>query len=462
MMTRGVDLVVVFGLLLTMAGAAWGQPPGGEALATVRRAGDASVPLLGFVADDAGHVVANVQAADANSVIGEDFVVHVAENEYAAQGIAYDPNFRLGLLRVTSDPPPAPYPFAREPAEQGRAVYGAMKDNETRNIVVRLGSINRIEPDGSDDPATIRHNALVGERRHGAPLFNNCGEVIGVVVENTATPGVGLALSAEWVENTFGGAGLTPVRADETCLSEADRMVEAEESRREAERQATAAELARIDAEAARIEAERARDAAEAARMEAEEARREAEQRASEAEETRDAAEAARMEAEETRDAAVVTGALVSVLLAGLWLTCRQSRDRAVQRAEKAEAAGDAEGPPIGQTPDFLLTGADSAGAEIALRVAGCEIARSSGVVVGQSPFNRKLVPNPPGKWDRHFRLFVENGSLRFENIGSPNDISLNGARLDRDASRAISDGMLLRVGEIGFAVQLQRSGEGR
>ena len=57
-----------------------------------RPAGDAgeSAPLLGFVADDAGQVVAHMVADDADRVAGADFVARVAENEYAALGVAHD------------------------------------------------------------------------------------------------------------------------------------------------------------------------------------------------------------------------------------------------------------------------------------------------------------------------------------------------------------------------------------
>ena len=522
-MTRGMGPAVAGGLLLTMAAAAQGQPPGPEALAAVRRAGDArdGVHLLGFVADGAGHVVAHVVADDADRVTGVDFVVRVAENEYAAQGVAYDAASGLGLLRITTDPPPAPYPFAQDPAAPGRAVYGATVDDATGAVVVRRGSISRIQPSGSADPATIWHNALVGERRHGAPLFNNCGEATGVIVERAAAPGAALAVPAEWVASTFGGAGLVPVRAGETCLSEADQAAAAEQARVEAERQAAEAEQARIEeqealrraeeqaaaaeqeraaADAARVEAEEQAAAAEQERAAADAARAEAEEQAAASEQERAAADAARVEAEEQAAAegtaaqaaaraaadaerdreaarryvawAVTAGGLVSVVLAGLWLAGRRSRAGALQRKRAAEAeaaeareavaAREAEERRIGQTPDVLLTGADPDGGEIALRVPGRTIAHPSGAVVGRSPFEGEVVLNHPEVSRRHFRLFVENGSLRVEDLGSMNGTRIDGVALDPDASRSIGAGAQLRVGEIEFTVQLQASGEGR
>lgn len=515
-MTRGVRSALLCGLLLTTAATAPGQPPGGEALAAVRWAGDGrgGVQLLGFVADGAGHVVAHVVAGDADRVPGADFVVRVAENEYAAEGVVYDAASGLGLLRITTDPPPSPYPFARDPAEAGRAVYGAALDDATDAVVVRRGSISRIEPAGSADPATIWHNALAGERRHGAPLFNNCGEATGVIVERAAAPGAALAVPAEWVASAFGSAGLTPVRADETCLSEAARAAAAEQARVEAERQAAEVEQARMEeqealrqAEAQAAEAEQARVEAEREAAEVDAARAAAERERAAAEEERAAADAARAVAEEERTAAeqraaaeaiaaqeaaraaadaergreaargyvvwaVAAGAGASVLLAGLWLASRRSRARAVQRkraaeAEAAEARGavavrDEEERRLGRTPDVLLTGADPDGREIALRVPGRAIARPTGAVVGRSPFEGEVVLNHPEVSRRHFRLFVENGSMRIEDLGSTNGTRLDGAALDRGASRSIGVGAQLRVGEIEFTVQLQAPGEGR
>ena len=442
-MTRGVKPVVTCGLLLTMAVAAWGQPPGGEALATVRWAGEAgdSVHLLGFVADGDGHVVAHVITDDPDRVTGADFVVRVAENRYTAQGVDYDPEFGLALLRITTAPPPAPYTFARDPAEPGRVAYGAALD-DAGEFVVRRGRITQIQQvSDSTDPGTIWHNALAGERRHGAPLFNNCREAAGVIVEHTDVRGTALAVSAEWLVGTFGDAGLAPVRADETCLSDADRAREVAEAAR------VVAEDERDDAEAARVVAEDERDDAEAARVVAEQ--------------ERDVAEA---EAEAARRYvvwAVAVGALASILLAGLWLASRRSLAQAVQRAKEAEAR-DAEGQNIGQTPDILLTGAGPDGEEITLPVAGREMARPSGVVVGQNPSNGKLVLNCADVSWRHFKLFVENGSLRVENIAPTDGIFLVSARLDQNASLPVGAGTQLRVGESEFTVQLQASGEGR
>ena len=486
-MIRSAARAAAAGLVTAAAAPAAGQPPGPDAMVEVRRANEtgAGARLLGFVADDAGHVVAQIVADDAGRVAGADFVARLADGaEYAARGVAYDAGSGLGLLRLTADPRPAPYRFARDPAESGRAVYGATVDADTGEVVVRRGAIGGIEPGaGSEpaDPATIRHNALAGERRHGAPLFNNCGQVVGVIVDRAAAPpGSALAAPAEWLAATFGGAGLAPVRADEVCLSETERARAAVE---ESERRAEEAEQARAAAEealraveeqvrgaagdqAAAEEAERARAAAEEALRAAAE---EAEARAAEAGRLRTAAEDRAAEAERGRQAAwryavwaVAAGGALSVL--PLWLVARRSRARAARAgraaaeeaaaARTAMAARDAADREAAAVPDVVLVGTGPDGGLISLRVPGRAVAGPSGAVVGRSPFDGEVVLNHPEVSRRHFRLFRADGALMVEDLGSMNGTALDGAPLVAGAGRPVAAGARLCVGQIEFTVR--------
>ena len=516
-MTRAAAAAAA-GLAAALAAPAAGQPPAPDAMVEVRRDGGGP-RLLGFVADAAGHVVAHVVAADAGRVVGAGFVARLADGaEHAAEGVAYDAASGLGLLRLAVDPPPPPYPFARDPAETGRAVYGVTLDADTGAGYVGRGSISGIDPAagaGPGDPAAIRHNALAGRRRHGAPLFNNCGQVVGVIVERAAAPpGAALAAPAEWLETTFGGAGLAPVRVDEVCRSETEQAAEAEQARVEAERQAAEAEQAVLEAaealreaekqaraaaedqaaeaEAERAAAEEALRAAEERAAEKEEALRAAERRAAEKEEAlraaeertaeaedqaaeaeaeRAAAEAERAAAEERAQAtrryavwAVAAGGASSVLLLALWLAARRSRARAARegRAAAAEAAAAREAMAVraaadreaAAVPDVVLTGTDPAGQPISLRVPGRVVAGPSGAVVGRSPFDGEVVLNHPEVSRRHFRLFRAGGALMVDDLGSMNGTALDGAPLVAGAGRPVRAGARLRVGQIEFTVR--------
>ena len=516
---RGAARAAAAGLLVTIAAPAAGQPPPPDAMVQVRPADETggSAPLLGFVAGADGHVVAQIVAGDAGHVVGADFAVRLAGGveHVVAEGVAYDDASGLGLLRLTTDPPPAPYPFARDPAETGRAVFGVTVDADTGEAVVRSGSISRIiEPASSSDPAdpaTIRHNALAGERRHGAPLFNNCGQVVGVIVERAAeTPGSARAAPAEWLVETFGDDGLAPVRVEEVCLSDAEQVAASEQARVEAEEQTAAAQAAAEEAEAARAaaqeqaEAERAaaeeqtaaaqaaaeeaeaeRAAAELQVAEAEQVRLELEARADEAWRNQAAAEQARAAAaadaaaaaeraeaaERDRQAtrryaawAAAAGGASSALLLGLWLAARRSRARAARagRAAAAEAsaartamaARAAAEQEAAAVPDVVLTGTDPEGRPVSLRVPGRVVAGRSGAVVGRSPFDGEVVLNHPEVSRRHFRLFRADGTLMVEDLGSMNGTALDGVPLVAGAGQPLAAGARLRVGQIEFTMR--------
>ncbi len=515
-MRRGTYLIAVCGLLPASAALVAGQPPGPDGIVTVRASDAESDARLGFVADAAGHVIAHVDADGPDGVAGETFVVRVSTgDEYPAQGVAYDVRSRLGLLEVDG-PLPMPYPFATDRVEQGRLIYGAAID-DTGAIDIGPGSITDVRPASGSDPAapdTIRHNALVGRRMHGSPLFNNCGEVSGAMVEYVVPPtsvsGSEFAVPADWLIRTFGEHGLEPTLAGEPCPSEAARLEaavqerdrlaaalederrEREERERERERaeEAAAAERERERAEeaaAAERERERAEEAA-AAERERERAQEEtAAARASERaqEETaaarasaaRAAEEAAAAERERERAQeetaaaqryvmwAVAAGGTLSVVLMALWVASRRSQARAARDQAAAEAAAEsartamatreASDRLVEQVPDVLLTGVDGDGLQIALRVPGRAIAEPSGAVVGRNPFDGAIVLNHEEVSRRHFRVFARDGSLRVEDLGSMNGTALDGAALEAGASKPLRSGARLHVGNLEFTVRL-------
>ena len=266
----------------------------------------------GFVADDKGHVLTRVDAP--GEVL---FVTTTAGVTYNARQIDRDPDSGLSLLKLASGADAlSPWPFARAAAEPERRVYAIRGGATAADATLVSGSLANIQRSPQGRPEIYLHNALTGEAGLGLPLFNNCGEVVGVVVPR---PGVCLfcgddsdraayALPIDQAQSRFAGRGLAPARAARDCVSEAARAAEAE-ARAEAE-----AEQARAEAEAAEArlqalereleqnadagEAERARLEAEMAQRRAELARAEEERR--EAEEAQAAAEAerARLEAE--------------------------------------------------------------------------------------------------------------------------------------------------------------------
>ena len=220
----------------------------------------------GFVADDKGHVLARINAP------GETLIVTSADGRaYNARQIDHDSDSGLSLLRLTNGADTlSPYPFARDEAEAQRRVY-AIRGGQTAAdaALVVSGSLAKIQRSGGR-PELYLHNALAGDAGLGLPLFNNCGEVVGVVVPKPGllsrffgggdSDRVAYALPIDRIQNRFAGKGLNPARADTGCISEARQAAAAEA---QAERERAEAAAAAAEAEAAAAEAEAAAAAAQ-------------------------------------------------------------------------------------------------------------------------------------------------------------------------------------------------------
>ena len=275
---------------------------------------DRSRAGLGFVADDKGHVLARINAP------GEVLFVTTPDGStYNARQIDHDSDSGLSLLKLASGADAlSPYPFARDEAEAQRRVY-AIRGGQTAADAARIvsGSLANIQRSPRGRPQLYLHNALAGDAGLGLPLFNNCGEVVGVVIPR---PGVlarlfgsddsdrtAYALPISRIQSRFAGSGLNPARAGAGCVSEAARAAEAEaQAERERAEAAAAAATAQARLQALERELEQNTDAgqAERARLEAEMAQRReevarAEEERRQAEEAKAAAEAERARLEE-------------------------------------------------------------------------------------------------------------------------------------------------------------------
>ena len=331
-----------------------------EGVVSIDRA-DRSRAGSGFVADDKGHVLTRVDA------LGEVlFVTTTAGVTYNARQIDRDPDSGLSLLRLASGADAlSPWPFARAAAEPERRVYAIRGAATAADATLVSGSLANIQRSPQGRPEIYLHNALTGEAGLGLPLFNNCGEVVGVVVPR---PGVCLfcgddsdraayALPIDQVQSRFARRGLAPARAAADCVSEAARAAEAEaRAEAEQERAQAAAEAAEArlqalereleqnadagETERARLEAEMEQRRAELAR--AEEARRGAEEAQAAAEEERREAEAARAAAEEEQRRAEEAQAAAEEERREAEAV-RAAAEEEQRRAEEAQAAAETE-----------------------------------------------------------------------------------------------------------------------
>ena len=241
----------------------------------------------GFVADGMGHIIAHIKASS------RPLLVNTTDGtEYTADMVARDKISGLSLLKVTGDIAVLnPYIVARDPAEPQRKVFGIkVHADPAQNEVVGGALADIRQPENNALTGYYLHNARVDEAGMGGPLFNNCGEVVGVIVPKPKSfaglfisdeERTSYAVPIEWLISRF-VQGLHLQRATTPCLSDADQAAAAqarleEESRRAAEAvQETATAQARLEEESLRATEAVQETAAAQARLE-EESRRAAE-----------------------------------------------------------------------------------------------------------------------------------------------------------------------------------------
>ncbi len=471
---------------------------------------------LGFVADAAGHVIAPVERQSSS------LFIHLADGtEHAARRLAHDSVSGLALLKLSgSGSHPAPYRFAKDPAQQGRKVYGAAIDSGTVQFV--SGSVTSVVASASDSkPGKILHNALVGKQNHGSLLTNNCGEVIGVIIDKPKSSffaglfgseerpeGHAFAIPSSWLLQAFKEHGLKPVMADTTCISEAAQREAAEKEAAEAKAQAekekaerAAAEKrakeAQTQAEQAAKEKKAAEEKAaatarkaeemkaqaekqEAERKKAEEkaatAAKEAEKKEAERKAAEEKAAAAAKEAEETKTRmeqeakekekqillwSLIAGIVLLLVLLLIWRVNRRSVALAGKQVEEAQEELEEQKEReerIRKIPDVFLEGSDAEGQRVAVRIPGSSLAKAEGAVVGRNPSESEFVINHAEVSRQHFRLFAREGSIMVEDLNSMNGTEVNGKALGSDETAALKADDSLKVGGLALTVNLERN----
>ena len=463
---------------------------------------------VGFVADETGHIITYM-----NSPPETLFVFNNINDgtSHRAHQVAYDKVSKLVLLQLDGSTENfTPYKFALKSAELQRKVYGINLENEPDTRIV-TGALASIEESESDQyPNYYLHNALVGKKNLGGALFNNCGEVVGVIVPKpkpgwfSKTPkGTQYAVPVDWAVNKFNTQEWQITRVTDVCLSDAQQAAEkvrlateakqvaaaakealeqeaakkqaeldALKQKSEAEKGASEEERQRLkaDIEARKKEAQEASDQATAAQeahaaaQEAHAAAKDAEKKAKEA--LAEAQDATREREEQYMLWAILGGAVLLFLLLLVWMLKqrtvtreRREKEATASRAETVQAsltAREKDEARIRQTPTVFFEGTDSAGQNFALRIPGPSIATAPGAVVGRNPGGSDFILNHPQVSRRQFRLFVDGKLLLIEDLNSTNSTIVDGKKLSGGDETVLTNLSRVELSDLVLTVRLE------
>ena len=482
--------VLLLAIGLVGGNVAYAAAPNASGMVIVGTTADASPASarVGFVVDDAGHIIARIQS---NATLYVDTAD--STSPLTAGIVKYDETTGLALLKVTDGAASLkPYTFAHSPTEDQRKVYG-IKINQTptpHEHEVVAGAVSGVlEPRTEVPSGYYQHNALVGDTSAGGPLFNNCGEVVGVITRGTksrsllkrlfgsAPDAVGYAVPIEWLERQFGALGMQLARTDTVCLSEsaqvesAQQAVEAAESEAESAQQAVEVAQTELDAVKNQLQAAQGASEEEKQRLQDEiDARQRIVNDASIRE------QAAQIMLAETSDKLrqaqvrekqyIQWGSAVLALLLVLLVLALILRRRAVNRERREKAAAQArlakremDEARIRRTPSVFLEGidaVDASGQQMALRIPGVSVA-TAGAVIGRNPGDSDFVVNHPQVSRKHFRLFLDQDALMIEDLGSTNGTTVDGNPLKAGEAVALNDISRVECGHLHLAVSIER-----
>ncbi|KAF0676137.1 serine protease Do [Profundibacterium mesophilum KAUST100406-0324] len=159
----------------------------------------------GFVISEDGFIVTNNHVIDGADEITIEFF---NGEELIAEVIGTDPNTDIALLKVSSEAPLVPVPFADSDTSRVGDWVMAMGNPLGQGFSVSSGIVsarNRALSGTYDD--YIQTDAAINRGNSGGPLFNMDGEVVGVntaiLSPNGGSIGIGFAMSANVVKRVI-------------------------------------------------------------------------------------------------------------------------------------------------------------------------------------------------------------------------------------------------------------------
>lgn len=393
------------------------------------------------------------------------------------------------------------------PSLQGESVAVASEESaEGRHVYLRvLAGVRRegvfhakLEP--GDGPVRYRITSLSEPDEVGAPLMNNCGELLGIgwgmpsTDSETNAPGFGLSGALADLASFLAKAEVDYQSAAGACPSLADQLVQAEESKKRSEAERTAlseeieaiqqqleeterqrqAGLEQAEAEAVKLrnslgQKNRELETIEASLVDIEDLRTQLGEavRLHAEEKARSDAERAENQSQERFRLYLIGGLGAALAVACGLLVWRSKRHRGKlvvkeealrQRDEEIERISselEASNPVF---TDLLLLGEGPNGQQIRVKVNGNALARvEAGQVLGRSSLNADYVISEESVSRRHALLRVAGNELTVEDMGSYNGTFVDGVRLETGQACPVRDGAEIALGDVDLVVRFVR-----
>ena len=447
--------------------------------------------------------------------MGDQYIVEDPETGARLVASLFDSNEDSGLALLSVPSLEGdPVTVALEQSDPGRQVHLLAAGG-----VERPGAMHsHVERDGQ---LLYRFTSIAGEGETGAPLMNNCGELLAVSrnVQRPRREDGQLTLSGDLaaVREFLDERSVTYTPADEACPSIEEQLAAAEEERQRLEEERAALEqaaseaeeqnqerIAEIEAEQQALEEQLQAQAAELEERQAQLAEKEETQRALESEReeleaqtqeletqaeqleadrqqqeeaAREAAEALAQQQEEAAAARRVTwysvgGAALALLLLAAFVRSRfrarqrrldESEGELVAAKESLSAAKETLERHTATFPDLVLHGRAPNGEDVRVKVNGDALAQAEdGQVIGRSATNADHVVGVESVSRRHARLRVDGASLTVEDLGSLNGTRLNGIELVKGSPMTVGAGSTLALGGVTLTVHFLGDGDGR
>ena len=423
---------------------------------------------------------------------GNQYIVEVPETGARLVASLFDSDEESGLALLSAPSLEGdPVTLALEPSGPGRQVHLLAAGG-----VERPGAMHsHVERDGG---TLYRFTSVPGEGETGAPLMNNCDELLAVSrnAGSSRREDGALTLSGDLAAliDFLDERSVAVTVADEACPSIEEQLAAAEQERQRLEEEQASLEQAASEADQqnqeriAEIEAERRAlqerteaQAAELAERQAQLAEKEEAQRELEAEHQRLEALAEELEAEnQQREAAAreaaealaqqqeeaaatrriawysIGGCVLALLALAAFVRTRfRARQRSQEEAEgELAVAKEMLARQAATFQDFVLHGRTPDDEDVRIKVNGDALARAdNGQVIGRSATNADHVVGIESVSRRHVRLRVSGDSLTVEDLGSLNGTRLNGIELKKGRPMTVGAGSKLALGEVTLTV---------